>query len=64
MMVTCIIQKWPEDRVLVHACEESHITELKEDGIELPEEVLIHTGNLDEDISRIRELGLQVDHDN
>ena len=43
--------------------EESHVTELEEVAIELPEKVLLRTGDLDEDISRIRELGLEVDDD-
>ena len=49
----CIIQECPEDRVFVLDHEESCITELQEDAIELPEEGLLHTGDLDEENSRI-----------
>ena len=55
---TCILQECPEDSIFMQASAKPPIdTELTADAIELPEEVW----DLDEDISWIRELRLQVD---
>ena len=61
MGFTCIFLECPEDRVFVRDSEVCHIgTELQEDAVELPEEVLLSTGDVDEDISRIQESGCSL----
>ncbi len=64
MGFTRVIQECPEENAFTRdTAEESTVPAVQEAGIELPEEVLLRTGDLDEDISRVLELGLQVDDD-
>ncbi len=57
---TCVVRECPEDFVF---CITPLNAVIHKEATELPQEVLHLTGELNEDISRIHELGLHIDND-